>query len=54
MPRPDELLTHTVYPISTVALVTGTSEATRGVGTASISGTEVSTIGTFIYICNSK
>ena len=51
-PRPGELLTHTGESISTVALVTGTGEATRGVGTDSISVTIMSTSGTLIIIWN--
>ena len=51
MPRTGKLLTHTDESISTVALVTGTGEATRGVGTASISVTAISISHTFINIC---
>ena len=54
MPRPGELLTHTGESISTVSLDTVTGEATRGVGTDSISVTVMSTSGTLIKICNSK
>ena len=50
--RPGELLTHTGASISTVSKVTGTGEATRGVGTDSISVTVMSTSGTLINICN--
>ena len=46
-----ELLTHTGESISTVALVTGTGVATRGVGTVSISVTAISISHTFINIC---
>ena len=49
--RPSELLTCTVASISTVALVTGTGEATNGVGTDSISVTVISISHTFINIC---
>ena len=48
--RTSDSLTRTVDSISTVALVTGTSEATRGVGTDSISVTVISTSGTLINI----
>ena len=49
---PGELLTHTIASISSVSQVTGTGEATRGVGTGSISVTVMSTNGTLINICN--
>ena len=50
--RPSELLTHTIASISSVSQVTGTGEATRGVGTDSISATVMSSSGTLINICN--
>ena len=43
--------TYTSKSISSVALVTGTSEATRGVGTESIYVTVISICGTLINIC---
>ena len=52
MPRTGELLTHTGESISTVALVTGTGEAAKGVSTDSINTTVMSTSGTLINICN--
>ena len=50
--RPGELLTYTIASISSVSQVTGTGEATKGVGTDSISVTVMSTSGTLINICN--
>ena len=48
------LLTHTCESISTVAFITGTGEATRGVGTECISVTVISISGTLIKICKGK
>ena len=47
----NDLHTRTGESISTVTLVAGTGEATRGVGTASISVTDIRII-TLINICN--
>ena len=47
------MLTYTGLSISTVALVTGASEATRGVRTESICVTVISVSGTLIIICKS-
>ena len=52
--RISDLLTCTGESISTVALVTGTGEATRGVGTVSIRVTVISRSGTLINIWNSN
>ena len=50
----DRTLTHACDPISSVSLVTGTGEATRSVGTGSISVTVITRRSTLIYICHDK
>ena len=44
------LLTHTGESISTVAIITGTGEATMGVGTDSISVTYISTTTCIVIV----